>query len=315
MHVVSRASLLAALLIAAPAFAQNPWGEVRAPSAGGPEAIGGYAAGCVAGAAALPLRGEGFQVMRSSRNRYYGHPALIAFVERLAGRAERQGLGRLLVGDLSQPRGGPAAFGHASHQSGLDVDIWFRLLPKQAVPLRPEQTEQMAMVSVIRPADGVLDQQRWDRRHGELLRLAASAPEVDRIFVNPVIKRALCRAGEHGDWLGKLRPWWGHDQHFHIRLVCPADSPGCEPQKPIPAGDGCDEDLDGWVREIQLAAKRPKPTPPDRSATRLPLACDAVLTAAAAPADGGRTTIGARPAKADKRRLAGDEPAGAAGRN
>ena len=191
-----RASLLAVVLIAAPAVAQNRWGEVKAPSAGEAEAIGGYAAGCVAGAVALPLTGEGFQVMRSSRNRYYGHPRLIAFVERLAGKAERQGLGRLLVGDLSQPRGGPASFGHASHQSGLDVDIWFRLLSKQAAPLRPEQTEQMAMESVIRAADGTLDRQRWDRRYADLLRLAANAPEVDRIFVNPVIKRALCQAGE-----------------------------------------------------------------------------------------------------------------------
>jgi penicillin-insensitive murein endopeptidase len=315
MHFVSRASLLAVVLIAAQAWAQNPWGEVKAPSAGEAEAIGGYAAGCVAGAVALPLTGGGFQVMRPSRNRFYGHPTLVAFVERLAARAERQGLGRLLIGDLSQPRGGPAAFGHASHQSGLDVDVWFRLLPKQAAPLRPEQTEQMAMESVVRAADGTLDKQRWDRRYTDLLRLAASAPEVDRIFVNPVIKRALCQAGERGDWLGKLRPWWGHDQHFHVRLTCPADSPGCEPQKAIPAGDGCDEDLDGWVREIQLAAKRPKPTPPDRSKTRLPLACDTVLAAASAPAGGGRTVIGARSGKADQRRLADQETGGSTGRN
>ena len=212
----------------------------------------------------------------------------------------------LLVGDLSQPRGGPAAFGHASHQSGLDVDIWFRLLPKDAELLSRQQTEQLAMASVIRASEGVLDKQRWDRRYGDLLRLAASAPEVDRIFVNPLIKQALCRSGEGGAWLGKLRPWWGHDQHFHVRLACPADSQGCEPQKPIPAGDGCDEDLDGWIREIQLATKRPKPTPPDRSATRLPSACEAVLAAAPSRAD-SRTTLGAAPAKADKRRLAGKD--------
>jgi penicillin-insensitive murein endopeptidase len=315
MALTSRASVLAAALIATPALGQNPWGEMSAPSAGEPEAIGGYAAGCVAGADTLPLDGDGYQVMRPSRNRHYGHPTLVAFVERLAGRVERQGLGRLLVGDLSQPRGGPAAYGHASHQSGLDVDIWFRLLPRDADPLTRQQTEQMAMESVVSAADGVLDRKRWDRRYGELLRLAATAPEVDRIFVNPIIKQALCSGGERGEWLGKLRPWWGHDQHFHVRLRCPADSPGCETQKPIPPGDGCEEDLDGWVREIQLALKRPKPAPPDRSATRLPLACAAVLTAPSAPTDRGRTTVGARPAKAEKRRLAGEEPAGAAGRN
>jgi penicillin-insensitive murein endopeptidase len=307
-----RASLVALLLAAAPASAKNPWAEIDGPSAGRAQAIGAYSAGCVAGAVALPLRGDGFQVMRTSRNRYYGHPTLIAFVERLAARAERQGLGRLLVGDLSQPRGGPAAYGHASHQSGLDVDIWFRLLPRDAGPLSRQQTEQMAMESVVRTADGVLDGRRWDRRYGELLRLAATAPEVDRIFVNPVVKQALCRSGEQGDWLGKLRPWWGHDQHFHVRLRCPADSPGCESQKVIPEGDGCDEDLDGWVREIQLAAKRPKPTPPDRSKTPLPLACDAVL-AAAETAEPARTAASAPAAKAGKQRLADAEAGEAAG--
>ena len=314
MTIALRHSLFAAILIATPAAAQNPWGEVRSPSAGAPAVIGGYAAGCVAGAVALPLSGAGYQVMRPSRNRYFGHTALIAFVERLAGRAERQGLGRLLVGDLSQPRGGPAAYGHASHQSGLDVDIWFRLQPKDARPLSREQTEQMPMESVVRAADGVLDKQRWDRRYGDLLRLAASAPEVDRIFVNPVIKQALCR-GEQGDWLGKLRPWWGHDQHFHVRLVCPADSPGCEAQKPIPPGDGCDEDLDGWVREIRLATKRPKPPAREKVVPELPLACDAVLTAASAPADGGRATVSAWSDRTDRRRLAGEEALGTAGRN
>ena len=311
-----RSSLVAALLIAAPAAAQNPWGDVRGPSAGEAEVIGGYAAGCVSGAVALPLSGEGFQVMRPGRNRYYGHPALVGFVERLAARAARHGLGRLLVGDLSQPRGGPAAFGHASHQSGLDVDVWFRLLPKGAKSLSREQTEQMAMESVVLAADGVLDRQRWDRRYGELLRLAATVPEVDRIFVNPVIKQALCRAGERGDWLGKLRPWWGHDQHFHVRLACPSDSPGCESQQPIPSGDGCDDDLDGWVREIREATKRPRPPSRDKGPAVLPLACDTVLTARAASASAERTTVSARPTAAGgKPRLAGEDAAGAAARN
>ena len=272
--------LFALALIATPAAAQNPWGEVSLPSAGRTEVIGGYAGGCVAGAAALPLVGDGFHVMRPSRNRYYGHPQLVRFVERLAARSTQQGLGRLLVGDLSQPRGGPASFGHASHQSGLDVDIWFRLLPKDAAPLTRERTEQLSMDSVIRAADGVLDGKRWDRRYADLLRLAASTPGVERIFVNPVIKQALCRSSQRGDWLAKLRPWWGHDAHFHVRLACPSGSPQCEPQKPIPSGDGCDEDLDGWVREIRQAAKRPPPPRRERALPDLPLACEAVLAAA-----------------------------------
>ena len=40
------------------------------------------------------------------------------------------GLPVFYVGDMAQPRGGPLPFGHASHQTGLDVDIWFTLTPR-----------------------------------------------------------------------------------------------------------------------------------------------------------------------------------------
>jgi penicillin-insensitive murein endopeptidase len=267
---------------AVPALAQNPWGEIRSPSAGRAEAIGGYAAGCIAGAAELPLVGQGYQVMRPSRNRNYGHPRLVAYVKELARNVDGRGLGRLLVGDLSQPRGGPAAYGHASHQIGLDVDVWLRLLPRGAAPLSAAQTEQLPMDSVVRAADAAIDKKRWDPRFADLLQLVAQSPQVERIFVNPIIKRHLCNGGRKGEWLAKLRPWWGHDSHFHVRLACPADSPQCQPQAPFPPVDGCDE-LDGWVGEIREAAKRPPPKRGEKAPPELPLACEAVLVAEAAP--------------------------------
>ena len=49
-------------------------------------------------------------------------------MQALADAATKQGLGVLSIGDLGQARGGPAPSGHVSHQSGLDVDIWFWLL-------------------------------------------------------------------------------------------------------------------------------------------------------------------------------------------
>ncbi|MDX1607259.1 MAG: penicillin-insensitive murein endopeptidase, partial [Candidatus Competibacterales bacterium] len=94
------------------------------PAPGPAQVHGFYSAGCVQGARPLALRGDHHQVMRPSRNRYYGHPALIDFIERLGRTAADHGV-RLLVGDLAQPRGGPMDSGHRSHQSGLDADIWF----------------------------------------------------------------------------------------------------------------------------------------------------------------------------------------------
>jgi penicillin-insensitive murein endopeptidase len=260
-----------------PVQAGNGWSTVAYPLAGPPEVIGSYAAGCIAGAIPLPLTGDGYQVMRSSRNRYYGHPLLIRLVERLAQQTAARG-GRLLIGDLGQPRGGPMPNGHRSHQSGLDADVWFLQQPRERTLSRAD-TEQIEMPSMIRATEGMLNQSRWSPGYRDALKLAAQAPEVDRIFVNAIIKQALCESETDRRWLEKVRPWWGHDAHFHVRLACPPGSDQCKPQKPLPFGDGCDPDLRNWVRDLVQAARSPKPyqKPEPPSADRLPAACDAVL--------------------------------------
>ncbi|MCU0766244.1 MAG: penicillin-insensitive murein endopeptidase, partial [Gammaproteobacteria bacterium] len=89
------ASPLLALLLglaAPPAVGQNPWAEVDLPSSGRSQSIGGYAAGCVSGAVDLPLVGEGYQAMRPSRNRTWGHPRLVAYVRELGRTAKAHGL-------------------------------------------------------------------------------------------------------------------------------------------------------------------------------------------------------------------------------
>ncbi|MCC9000828.1 MAG: penicillin-insensitive murein endopeptidase [Candidatus Contendobacter sp.] len=265
------------LLGSTPVLAGNGWSEVAYPLSGPPQVIGSYAAGCIAGAVALPLAGDGYQVMRASRNRYYGHPALIHFVERLGQQAAAQG-SRLLIGDLAQPRGGPMPNGHRSHQSGLDVDIWFLQQPRDQILSRSD-TEQIEMPSMIRATEGALNDSRWSSRYRDALKRAAQAPEVERIFVNAIIKQALCDSETDRSWLDKVRPWWGHDAHFHVRLNCPLDSGQCKPQKPFSPGDGCDADLANWVRDIRQAALSPKPykKPEPPSAENLPAACSAVL--------------------------------------
>ena len=264
-------------LSVASAHAGNAWSSVRYPLPGPPQVIGSYTAGCIAGAVPLPLVGEGYQVMRVSRNRYYGHPELIRFVERLGQQAAYQG-SRLLIGDLGQPRGGPAPTGHRSHQSGLDVDVWFLQQPRNRVLSRVE-TEQIDMPSMVRMTEGTLNQTRWSPRYRDVLKQAALSPEVDRIFVNAIIKQALCNSEIDRRWLNKVRPWWGHDAHFHVRLACPPDSGQCQPQKPFPPGDGCGPDVANWVRDIVQAARSPRPyrKPEPPSADRLPAACNFVL--------------------------------------
>jgi penicillin-insensitive murein endopeptidase len=265
--------LVAAILLTATSAgaADSPWGAVRTPSAGAMQAIGGAANGCIAGAAALPADGPGFSVIRVGRNRFYGHRDTIAFVERLGRAAQAAGLAPFYVGDMAQPRGGPMASGHGSHMNGMDVDIWFNLDPKPALP--PVAREEVDLPSMVLPDKSGIDPKRFDARQVSLLRLAASEPRIDRIFVNPVIKRELCRLPDPA-WLHKIRPWYGHDEHFHVRLTCPADSPGCVGQAPIPAGDGCDASLDWWFEPHPPAPVPAVPKPPK---PKLPVACAAVL--------------------------------------
>jgi penicillin-insensitive murein DD-endopeptidase len=243
--------------------------------------IGFYAHGCLAGAVALPINGPTWQVMRLSRNRNWGHPKLIAFLERLAEKAKKVGWNGLLVGDMSQPRGGPMLTGHSSHQIGLDADIWLTPMPDRK--LSAEEREFTSATMVVRDDRLDVDPKVWTHAHTELIRTAAQDPDVERIFVNAAIKKALCReAGTDRAWLDKVRPWWGHDYHFHVRIYCPADSPQCEPQPPPEAGEGCGHDLDYWFTEGVLhPAPPPEPGKPRPGITMaaLPAACRQVLMA------------------------------------
>lgn len=241
--------------------AKRIFGTAPGPAPLAARAIGSFARGCLAGARALPVDGETWQVMRLSRNRMWGHPDLIALVERLAKRAPREAdWPGLLVGDISQPRGGPMLTGHASHQIGLDADLWLTPMPGRR--LTREERETMSATNLVRRDWMDVDPQVYTQSHLALIRLAAKERAVARIFVNPAIKVALCReAGADRGWLAKVRPMWGHNYHFHIRIACPAESASCVDQ-PLPAdGDGCGEELQDWLKKQYAALMKPKPPP------------------------------------------------------
>lgn len=252
--------------------ADDPWAGIKVPVAGSAQSLGSPAAGCISGAVALPLDGDGYQVLRPQRNRFWGHPRTIDFIRDLGRSVAAEGFGPLLVGDMSQPRGGPMAFGHGSHQNGLDVDIWFRL-PGQILPAG--ELGKPVPVSMVRGTR--IDSTTWTTSHLRMLELAARSPEVDRIFVNPPIKAEACRSVK-GDrtWLAKLRPWWGHDEHFHARLSCTPGDLGCTPQAPVPEGDGCGGELTSWNAKPVLLPENAKDKPNHRRPV-LPAACATLL--------------------------------------
>jgi penicillin-insensitive murein endopeptidase len=245
------ALILAALPLLVSA-AETPWSRMQKVSLGQPTAIGGPSNGCIDGAEALPGSGVGFVSIRRHRNRYYGHPETVRLIEDLGRAMDRRNGRFIMVGDLSQPRGGRMNSSHVSHQNGLDVDVWLTLAdsPAQAVRSTPEERDPPSMLT---PRKLALNE-RFGPDQLFLIRAAAEDPAVDRILVNPGIKRALCKQENDAGWLRKLRPWWGHDAHMHVRLKCPPGSPHCKQQSPVPRGSGCGSELAWW---FSLEARTP----------------------------------------------------------
>jgi penicillin-insensitive murein endopeptidase len=209
--------------------------------------------GALSDATAIAPEGPGFVHLFESRDRRYGSQGLIELLERSAAEIARlhpEGE-RLQIGDIAAIGGGPIR-GHASHQNGLDADL---------VYYRTSHREQSAadgdagFIETFVTGEGAdhadvagthaspdLDVARsW-----ELIKLLSASHRLARIFMHPAIKRAFCQeARSRGELqsesrtLSRLRPLDNHDDHMHVRISCPTESPGCVPQPEPDADPGC----------------------------------------------------------------------------
>lgn len=264
--------------------AKTLFGAAKQPAPLAARAIGTYARGCLSGAKPLAVDGPTWQSMRLSRNRRWGHPDLINLLERFAGEVEKDGWPGLLVGDISQPRGGPMLTGHASHQLGLDADIWFTPMPDRR--LSKKERETLSATSMLAADNLSVDPKVWTPSRVKIIKRVASYGKVERVLVHPAIKKALCQAADPNEraWLNKVRPYWGHYYHFHVRIGCPSGSPGCKSQAPVPGNDGCDKELDDWFKLLTRKPK-PKPKPPGEPKIVKPAKPKSPITLADLPDD------------------------------
>lgn len=296
-------------LQAAP-IAKKLFGAKKLPAVLKPAAFGFYSKGCIAGAVAIANDGPTWQAMRPARNRRWGHPELIKLVIKLSQKAQQGGWNGILVGDISQPRGGPMLSGHASHQMGLDADIWLNEMPKRRYSTR--ERNNVSAVSMLKDRYSV-SEKIWTKGHFNLIKSAARFEQVERVLVHPGIKKKLCDTAT-GDrsWLQKVRPYWGHHYHMHVRMGCPAGSAGCRKQAATVPGDGCGKNLKWWF-DVGLAPpkkiKRPKGWKPPKVKPKrqirlgdLPQACAVVLNASA-PVSAAAATIQLKNGKAFAPRL------------
>lgn len=271
--------IISILFLSAGVQAKNFWELQTKPAKGTEESIGTYSLGCMIGAKELPLDGYGYQVMRPSRERFFARAEMVDYIENLGKDVRNKLKSTLMVGDMSLPKGGPFSFGHRSHQNGLDADIWFYTPPAaNKRSLSRVEREKISAQSLVNQRKKLLNE-NWKAYHRNLIKLAASKPEVDRVFVNPVIKRELCKLDNGADWLGKVRPWSEHDDHMHVRLKCPDGDNHCKYPEGYETikGDGCDDtlawwfrkptrqEIADWLKKKALEKKKPKP--------KLPLKC------------------------------------------
>ncbi len=258
----------------------------KLPSLGKAMAIGYYPRGCLQGGVALPVNGPTWQVMRVSRNRNWGHPSLVRFLEKFApAAAKATGWKGILVGDMAQPRGGPTPYGHRSHQTGLDVDVWFMPMPGHT--LSAEEREKTSAINLVADDWKRVNPKTWTPQHAAFIKTAAEQPGVERVLVNAAIKKEMCRVDSYrkSNWMAKVRPWYAHHDHIHVRLECPDDSPACrgQPEVTNEEDNGCsDKALAHWFSDKVL--NPPKPTTPPKPPRPLtmadfPPACQTVLAA------------------------------------
>jgi penicillin-insensitive murein endopeptidase len=268
--------MLASLLLIATGIATKPalgapldrsaadqFAAVRSPASDQPRVHGTYTNGCIAGASKLSADSPHWQVLKPSRNRAWGHPTLVRLLEDLARQAAADGHRGFLVGDLAQARGGPMPFGHNSHQTGLDADIWLTPLPNRRLTL--DELESFTPPSMV-DLETVTVTPSFGAAQYAMLRRAAEHADIERIFVSPPIKKALCDRTPEADraWLRKIRPWSGHTAHMHIRIACPVDSDSCKEQPPVPDGDGCGAELASWMEDTSWRESGPRPYVPEK---------------------------------------------------
>ena len=250
----------------------------QTPYPGPARIIGAGDAGCIAGAVRLPDTAPGMQTIRLAESTFWGHPFVIDSLQKLALQAKSSGLPDLYMNDISLPRGGPFPGIHASHQRGLDADVWLDVAGPH--PVLPPAQREFEPVSLVRPDGRDVVASLWRPEHVSLIRMGATLPGVDRVLVNPAIKRQLCRVvtGDRS-WLRRVRPWFGHTAHMHLHFRCPAGQSECVDQPPPPEGDGCDASLDWWFKRLDAPAKPEKPSGPPPKPPVLPAACRAIMAA------------------------------------
>lgn len=208
------------------------------------QSINFYSNGSLINPNQLENEGDGFIKLFRERDRAWGTAELVSLISETAKNMKQlfPDSEHLQIGDLGQKTGGQITR-HSSHQNGLDVDIVYYRENHQEQDLN--ETDGFVENFVV---NGKLTPNFDIERNWALVKALGNNPKVARMFVDPVIKKSLCRFAkiekeliDNIQALRKVRPLTGHADHVHVRLNCPPTSPRCKKQDPPSEGSGCSE--------------------------------------------------------------------------
>ncbi len=189
-----------------------------------------------------------FAIADPSRNTYYGTYEMAEMISRLSERVNKTLTRKLYISSLSREKGGRLP-PHASHQNGTDADIAY---PTTLENVRFPVVAKTEYVSKSKAITRFYPSRFSVEKTYDLFKFAFSQAdiEVERIFVDATVKKALCDyANAQGELKGKdkdlvqymfqnLQHIRGHGDHFHLRLRCSSEDKGCQP-KLYRINEGC----------------------------------------------------------------------------
>jgi penicillin-insensitive murein endopeptidase len=176
------------------------------------------------------------KVRENCRAAAYGHPALVLMLRRSARDVARAHPGSVMVvGDLSGETGGPLP-GHASHQSGRDADVGFFVRTRAGEIVVPERFAAFDGNGHAKNGSG------WqfdDARNWLLVSSWVKDPRagLSHVFVSRALRTRLLEYAERHEpdralieraaqLLKQPQSTSAHDDHFHVRIACPARQEG-----------------------------------------------------------------------------------------
>lgn len=207
----------------------------------GSESVGTYWQGTLKNAVNLHDFSNPYIESLSPKAHQYAAEPLLEALQRMATWVNERWGKKLQVGDLSKRDGGKLAR-HETHQLGLDADIAYLSLNPKTDGHRSKAEHNKFRETFI--VNGKISAEFDAEKNYELIRHAIQTYPVDRVFVACKVKEELLKVAERfplerDALFAKITAYPHHNDHFHVRLLCPDTNFKCKSDLKVWKDIGC----------------------------------------------------------------------------